>query len=67
MPRGRARDIAPEPRVRTFDEVFAELHLTPAERVALVWQLAALRFRKTIETLLPETKHDFDPRDHGLR
>lgn len=53
--------------LRTFDEAFAELHLTPDERAALVWHLAALRARKTVEELMPETRHDFDPRDYGLR
>ena len=53
--------------MRTFDEASAELNLTPEERTALVWHLAALRARKTVETLLPQTKHDFDPRDYGLR
>lgn len=40
---------------RTFDEAFAELNLTSEERGALVWQLAAIRTRRLIETLLPET------------
>lgn len=53
--------------MRTFDEAFAEHTLTPAERHALVWHLAAYRARKTVEVLLPETKHDFDARDYGLR
>ncbi len=66
MPGKRAL-TAPAPPLRTFDEAFAELNLTPAERVALVWHLAAIRARKTVETLLPETKHDFDPRDYGMR
>lgn len=52
---------------RTFDEVFAELNLTQAERHALVWHLAAYRARKTVEVLLPKTRHDFDLRDYGLR
>lgn len=51
----------------TFDELFADLHLTPAERAALVWHLAAFRARKTVEALLPETKHNFDPRNYGIR
>ena len=53
--------------MRTFDEAFAELNLTPAERAALVWHLAAFRARKTVEALLPKTRHDFDARDYGLR
>lgn len=65
MPRGLARDIAPEPRTRTFDEAFTEHHLTAAERAALVWHLAMFRARKTVEALLPETKPElllgFDP------
>jgi hypothetical protein len=52
---------------RTFDEAFKEHRLTPAERAALVWHLAAFRARKTVEALMPETKHEFDPRDYGLR
>lgn len=51
MPPSRAK--GPEPHTRTFDEAFAELNLTPTERVALVWQLAMLRARKTVEALLP--------------
>lgn len=51
--------------MRTFDEAFAELRLTQAERTALVWHLAMLRARKTIEALLPATSGEavlgFDP------
>jgi len=65
MPPSRAP--GPEPRTRTFDELFAELQLTAAERQALVWHLAAMRARKTVEALLPETRCDIDPRDYGLR
>jgi hypothetical protein len=65
MPGKRA--LTAVPSIRTFDELFAELNLTPAERVALVWHLAAFRARKTVEALLPETKHDFDPRNYGMR
>jgi hypothetical protein len=36
----------------TFDEFFAEHRLTPEERAELVYRLAALRARKTIEALL---------------
>lgn len=49
--------------MRTFDEAFADLHLTYAEREALVWFLATMRMRKTIETLLPST----DPRLYGVK
>ena len=38
--------------VRTFDEIFGELHVSAAERRELVYHLAALRARKTIESLL---------------
>lgn len=51
----------------TFDELFERHTITPAERAALVWHLAAFRARKTVEALMPEIKHDFDPRDYGLR
>ena len=65
MPVGRAK--GPEPRTRTFDEAFAELNLTAAERAALVWHLAMFRARKTVETLLPETDAKaalgFDPKE----
>lgn len=57
---------APQP-IRTFDEAFEELNLTPAERAALVWHLAAFRARKTVEALLPKTDATlalgFDPRE----
>lgn len=65
--KSRADQAVPALAPRTFDELFAELHLTPEERTALVWHLAAYRARKTVEALLPETRHDFDPRDYGLR
>lgn len=45
---------------RTFDEAFAELNLTPCERTAMVWHLAAMRARKTIEALLPQQQEPFD-------
>lgn len=48
-----------DPPLRTFDEAFAELNLTQSEREALVWHLAALRARKTVEALLPETATEF--------
>ena len=44
--------------MRTFDEAFSEHHLKPHERAALVWHLAAIRTRKLIEALLPETPHN---------
>lgn len=47
---------APEPPPRAFDEAFGELNLTQEERQALVWHLAGIRARATIEALLPETK-----------
>ena len=55
MPPSRAP--GPEPRDRTFDEAFAELNLTDEERSALVWHLASVRARKTVEALLPTTKY----------
>ena len=67
MPVGKARSIIPKPQIRTFDELFAEHHLTTAERTAMVWHLAMFRARKTVEALLPETDikmaMGFDPRD----
>lgn len=59
----RALHVEPEPRVRTFDDFCADYTLTQAEREALVWHLAAMRARKTVETLLPTT----DPRLYGLK
>lgn len=54
-------DLAMLPRApRTFDEAFAELNLTLAERTALVWHLAAMRARKTVEVLLPQQQEPFD-------
>lgn len=38
----------------TFNELFSEHRLTPAERAELVWFLAQHRARKTVEALLPE-------------
>lgn len=35
----------------TFDEFCAQFTLTSEERAELVWHLAALRFRKTLELL----------------
>jgi hypothetical protein len=43
-----------EPGLRTFDEAFADHHLLPGERTALVWHLALFRARKTVEILLPK-------------
>jgi hypothetical protein len=40
----------------TFDELVEDFNLTPAERAALVWHLAAFRMRKTVEALLPRPK-----------
>lgn len=57
----KAKLTAP-PIIRSFDEVFSELHLTPDERKELVFRLAAIRAQKTIEILLPETKLGFDPK-----
>ena len=37
----------------TFDELFEHHTLTPEERKLLVWHLAALRARRTVEALLP--------------
>jgi len=36
----------------TFDEFCGQFTLTAEERAALVWHLAGLRFRKTLEALL---------------
>lgn len=36
----------------TFDELFSELRLSDKERRELVYHLAAIRARKTIEALL---------------
>lgn len=40
----------------TFDELFPSDRTTPEEREALVWHLAAMRARKTVEALLPAPK-----------
>lgn len=56
----RADLAVPPPPLRTFDEAFAELNLTPAERTEMVWHLAAMRARKTIEALLPQQREPFD-------
>lgn len=62
MPKSRAK--GPEPRARTFDELLGEHNVTPAERVTLVWHLAMIRARKTVEALLPtdpKAQLGFDP------
>lgn len=51
MPPSRAK--SPEQPIRTFDEAFADHHLTVDEREAMVWHLAAMRARKTVAALLP--------------
>lgn len=51
MPPSKAK--GPEQPIRTFDEAFASHRLKPPEREALVWHLAYMRLRKTIEALLP--------------
>jgi hypothetical protein len=50
-----AARLQSNPIVRTFDEVFGEMRLTYPEREALVHHLASLRYRKTLEALLPNT------------
>lgn len=59
------RGLTAEQPVRTFDELFAELNLTDEERTALVWHLAEMRARKTVEALLPKPRIDI--RDYGAR
>lgn len=63
----QTRAPGPARRIKTFDEFFAEHRLTAKERTALVWHLATYRARKTVETLMPETLPDFDPRNYGAR
>lgn len=41
--------------VTTFDDFFKEHRLTEAERRELVYFLAMLRFRNTIDRLLPQS------------
>lgn len=70
MPRSKA-DIAAEKTLasrppRTFDEVFAEMILTPEERSALVWHLAMMRARKTVEELLPSPPQGTAAESWGL-
>ena len=68
MPKYKAHTPV-DPRIHTFDEVFGggNLRVTVSERIALVWHLAALRARKTVEALLPKTDPKltlgFDPND----
>lgn len=59
MPSRADKAVPPQP-IRTFDEAFAEHHLTPAERTAMVWHLAAYRARKTVEALLLPHEEPFD-------
>lgn len=42
--------------MRPFDEVFPPHTLRPGEREALVWHLAALRARNTVEALLGQER-----------
>lgn len=48
----------PDREPRSFDEAFAEHRLTPEERLAMVWHLAAIRMRKLVETLGPAPEID---------
>ena len=41
------------PAMTSFDELCAQWNATPAERVELVWYLAAIRTRRLVEALLP--------------
>lgn len=52
---GKSRAKGPEPRTRTFDELLGEHTLTYEERRLLVWHLASMRARATVEALLPVT------------
>jgi hypothetical protein len=51
------------PHVLTFDELFAHHTLTTAERAALVHHLASLRYRRTVEKMLPESKDSRETAD----
>lgn len=57
MPRSRAdieaAKLLSDRPPRTFDEVFGEMTLTREERAAMVWHLAMMRARKTVQALLP--------------
>jgi hypothetical protein len=48
----------------TFDELFADFRLTADERRSLVWFLATMRARKTIEALLPDDAPLDEDREH---
>lgn len=63
---GRTKKAEPEQRVRTFDEAFAEHRLTPTERAELVYRLAAIRARRTIEKLLLEPQANFTSHGTGI-
>jgi hypothetical protein len=59
--------MAENPIVRTFDEVFGEMRLTYRERELMAHHLASIRYRKTIEAILPNVlsalrKPPHDPR-----
>jgi len=41
-----------ETEPKTFDGLFSEHNLTPRERELLVWHLAEMRARKTVQSLL---------------
>lgn len=43
----------PMVRITPFDELFSEHKMRPGERRELVFHLAAMRARRTIEALLP--------------
>lgn len=59
MPKRSRADMAVPPLPpRTFDVAFSEHRLTPDERTAMVWHLAAIRMRRLIEELAPEPTPD---------
>lgn len=66
MPKKRALTAEQPSRVKTFDEAFEDFRITPSERVAMVWHLAMMRARRTVEALLPATDSTailgFDPK-----
>jgi hypothetical protein len=39
----------------TFDDLLIELDVTREERTAMVWHLAAMRARRTVEVLMDDT------------
>jgi hypothetical protein len=39
----------------TFDDLLIEQDVTREERTAMVWHLAAMRARRTVETLMDDT------------